>query len=231
MNLRNEGIPKEKIHFVGNVMIDTLRRHRRKADESKILERLNLVDQSKKVQPYAVLTLHRPESVDDPDGFRDMLAALSSITSEISIIFPVHPRTHSRINSFGFRDMFRWNAFSGQRVDDMQKGFFAIEPLAYLDFLRLMSCARVVLTDSGGIQEETTVLGVPCVTLRDSTERPVTITHGTNVLAGKKKADIISKTLLQLGRKGHEIESGYPPLWDGHASERIVNALMGDWEK
>jgi UDP-N-acetylglucosamine 2-epimerase (non-hydrolysing) len=232
-NLKREGIQEEKIHFVGNVMIDTLRKHQQKASESTILERLKLADGNKQSQPYGVLTLHRSESVDDADVFREMLAALSGITDEMPIVFPVHPRTRNRIDLFGFRDLLRWDALNLQRVDEMRGGIFVVDPLGYLDFLRLMSCARVVLTDSGGIQEETTMLGIPCVTLRDSTERPITITHGTNVLAGTKKAGILSKTLQQLGRNGknalgRDLESAfaYPPFWDGKASERIVNVLV-----
>jgi UDP-N-acetylglucosamine 2-epimerase (non-hydrolysing) len=224
VNLRREGIPDEKVHFVGNVMIDTLLKHLKTAERSAILERLGLDGTGDAVRPYGVLTLHRAETVDDRQRFREMLEALAQIAKELPIIFPVHPRTRKRIEEFAFGEFF----------EGATEGIRAVEPLAYLDFLRLMSRARVVLTDSGGIQEETTVLGVPCVTLRDSTERPVTTLEGTNVLAGTKRDDILSKTHSQLGRSSNGLAgqpqtplSCTPPLWDGKAAERIVDVLFG----
>jgi UDP-N-acetylglucosamine 2-epimerase (non-hydrolysing) len=225
-NLLREGVPKEKIHFVGNVMIDTLIAHRRKAAESKILEELGLRDgNAGERAPYGVLTLHRAESVDDRETLGEILAALVRLSREMPLVFPVHPRTRARIEAFGFQDLFQWNGSPGHGKGQA-KGIMAIEPLGYLDFLRLMGDARVVLTDSGGIQEETTILQVPCVTMRDSTERPVTVSAGTNVIAGTSKEQIITHALAQLSR-GRAGYAGSPPHWDGKAASRIVEVLLG----
>jgi UDP-N-acetylglucosamine 2-epimerase (non-hydrolysing) len=224
-NLRREGIDDSKVHFVGNVMIDSLLRHRRKAEESVILKDLALESGSHAVSSYGVLTLHRAATVDDPDRLREILEAVIEVSRSMPIVFPVHPRTKSRIAAFGFQNDFRWLQISTGPSAENAAGIIAVEPLGYLDFLRLMSCARVVLTDSGGIQEETTILGVPCVTLRDSTERPVTVEQGTNVLAGIRKADIVSHVQGQLERP-RTARRPAPPLWDGRAAERIVDELI-----
>ena len=213
-NLLREGIAEEKIFFVGNVMIDTLLQHLEKARQSDILERLGLEEKR-----YALLTLHRPSNVDRKETFLSILEVLKEISSEIPIIFPIHPRTQQRVRSFGLEHFF--SGFLGKDKDSQIK---TIEPLGYLDFLKLMSFARLVLTDSGGIQEETTVLGVPCITLRENTERPITLTEGSNVLVGTDKEKIMAaaRTILN----GTFTRRKIPPFWDGRAAERIVPILV-----
>jgi UDP-N-acetylglucosamine 2-epimerase (non-hydrolysing) len=207
-NLRNEGIPKENVFYVGNVMIDTLLRFRELAAKSDIHRRLSLDGAD-----YAVLTLHRPSSVDDPGAFRRILTALEAIQLSMPIIFPVHPRTRQRIDSFNLGPCFA--AAPGIRL---------VEPIGYLDFMRLMADARLVLSDSGGIQEETCVLGVPCITLRENTERPITVEVGTNTLVGTCPERILSAFKLVLGNS--QVMRRVPDLWDGHAAERIVRTLL-----
>jgi UDP-N-acetylglucosamine 2-epimerase (non-hydrolysing) len=224
-NLKHEGIPDSKVHFVGNVMIDSLLRHRRKAEESSILKDLGLAGGNRGATPYGVLTLHRAATVDDPDRLREILEAVVEVSKGLPVVFPVHPRTKSRITAFGFQDDFRWVEISSGLPKEDARGIIAVDPLGYLDFLRLMSCARLVLTDSGGIQEETTILGVPCVTLRGSTERPVTVEQGTNVLAGVSKRSILAHTQAQLDRP-RAASPSIPPLWDGKAADRIVDHLI-----
>ena len=234
-NLRREGIPGERIHFVGNVMIDTLLKHRAKAKETDILHKLGLLKHGP-AMPYATLTLHRPSNVDERGVFEQILQALAEISKRLPILFPVHPRTLRNIDKFGYAGYFR----DGSRGSGSQStlsvepgGIYTLEPLGYLEFLHLMSDSSLILTDSGGIQEESTILGVPCVTIRENTERPVTVSHGTNVIAGTNKESIIEHAFSQLARseasrdvptkggKGDRV----PPLWDGRASERIVEIL------
>jgi len=229
-NLLKEGVAAEKIHFVGNVMIDTLYRHREKARDSDILLRLGMGRDKpdpghRPAREYGVLTLHRPSNVDDRETFLGILEALAVISERFPIIFPVHPRSLERIKQFGFGDFFQEHAAKGTGVPCPEQGILCIEPLGYLDFLHLMDNARLALTDSGGIQEETTVLGVPCVTLRNNTERPVTVTHGTNVVVGTRKAHIIKAATAQIEK---EHASRNPPLWDGKAAVRIVEILSRD---
>ena len=204
-NLAREGVAPEKVHFVGNVMIDTLVKHRASAERSGILERLRLVSGG-----YAVLTLHRPANVDDAATFAGLLEPIAELSREVPVVFPVHPRTRAALAAVSSA----WPVGADVRP---------IEPLGYLDFLKLTSDARLVLTDSGGIQEETTILGVPCVTLRDNTERPVTITHGTNVLAGTDGPGI--RDAIARARAGRAAPASPPPLWDGRAAERIADVL------
>jgi len=196
------------VHFVGNVMIDTLRRFRARAARSDIRRRLDLDGGD-----YAVLTLHRPSSVDDSAAFERILAALEQLQRRIPIVFPTHPRTRQRIAALGLGP--RFTAAPNLRM---------VDPLGYIDFLALMSSARLMLSDSGGIQEETCILGVPCVVLRENTERPVTLRSGYHALAGTDTQQIVShaeKYLTAPPPTPCEIE-----LWDGHAAERIVALIL-----
>lgn len=206
-NLRREGVPDEKIFFVGNVMIDTLMRHRAHAEALHSPSKFGLEPQG-----YALLTLHRPSNVDVPEVFAGILDALATIQRDIPILFPAHPRTVKRIEEFGFQE--RLTA---------SPDLYIVEPLGYLEFLDLMMHARLVLTDSGGIQEETTILGVPCLTLRDNTERPVTVTEGTNLVIGTDPTRIVEETQRILA--GDAPSGRVPELWDGRAAKRIVNIL------
>ena len=207
-NLLKEGHAPEKVHLVGNVMIDTLLKNREKAEQSTILDDLGLTRGE-----YAVLTLHRPSNVDDPRVFGGILDALETIQRDIPILFPIHPRTRNNLPKLGLQ----------QRVDGLE-GLRLIEPAGYLDFLKLMASAKLVLTDSGGIQEETTILKVPCLTLRENTERPVTADIGSNQIVGTDPAKIIEayRTVVE----GRWRQPAIPPLWDGKAAERIVELLV-----
>jgi UDP-N-acetylglucosamine 2-epimerase (non-hydrolysing) len=209
-NLLREGIPPEKVFFVGNVMIDTLNKHRARAEQLGTPERFGL-----EVGHYALLTLHRPSNVDIPEVFSGILEALTVIQRDVPIFFPAHPRTVSRITEFGFEELLA--TALNLRI---------VEPLGYLEFLDLTMHAQLILTDSGGVQEETTILGVPCLTLRENTERPITITQGTNVLVGTDPARIIAAAQKVLA--GRSQAGRVPELWDGHAAERIVAIL---WEQ
>ncbi|MDQ7066357.1 MAG: UDP-N-acetylglucosamine 2-epimerase (non-hydrolyzing) [candidate division KSB1 bacterium] len=206
-NLMNEGIAENKIHFVGNVMIDTLLRHRENAASSAVLDELGL-----EPRQFILVTLHRPANVDDPRILEKLLQVLGMLSRDMPVVFPVHPRTRKQVQQFGFEELVR--QYPGLRL---------IEPLGYLDFLKCMDNAKFVLTDSGGIQEETTVLGVPCITARDNTERPVTVTQGTNVVVGRNPERILqeARKILQGNWKRGQI----PELWDGKAAERIVDIL------
>ncbi len=207
-NLRREGIADEKIFFVGNTMIDTLMKYRKTAQVLQAHRQFGL-----KSNNFALLTLHRPSNVDDHDVFRSILAALQKIQQEIPILFPIHPRTEKNIERFGFSADF----------NDMSNMHY-IQPQNYLNFLSLMIHSRFVMTDSGGLQEESTVLGIPCLTLRKNTERPITITMGSNKLVGNDTEKIIAGAEQILD--GQWQRSQIPPLWDGQAAERITNILV-----
>jgi UDP-N-acetylglucosamine 2-epimerase (non-hydrolysing) len=202
-NLLREGIAPERIHLVGNVMIDTLVRLSPYAADHIPVDL---------PERYGLVTLHRPANVDDLPWLEGMLAALAEVSRELTVVFPVHPRTRQRMAQLGS------SALAGGRVRFM-------EPLPYLEFLAAQQRATVVVTDSGGIQEETTFLGVPCLTVRDNTERPVTITHGTNTLVGRD----FGKLRRELARilEGRHSNGKVPPLWDGHAAERIAALIVG----
>jgi len=206
-NLRNEGIPQEKVFLVGNVMIDTLLKNKAKADESRILDELGLSPGG-----YAALTLHRPSNVDDPAVLGRLLDALEVIQRDLPIVFPIHPRTRKNLAALGM----------SERIDAMEN-MRLIDPAGYLDFLKLTSSAKIVLTDSGGIQEETTILKVPCLTLRENTERPVTVEVGSNRIVGTDP-----KRILAAYRQTMEgaAASRTPPLWDGKAAGRIAKLLV-----
>jgi UDP-N-acetylglucosamine 2-epimerase (non-hydrolysing) len=207
-NLVKEGVDPAKVHIVGNVMIDTLLANRDKAEKSDILKRLAL-EQKK----YGVITLHRPSNVDDESRFSQIVAAFEQITKEIKLVFPIHPRTKNNIKGMSL----------GKRIDAM-KNLLLTEPLGYLDFLCLTSNAAIVMTDSGGIQEETTILGVPCMTLRENTERPVTITEGTNRLVRLNTDDIL-KHYNNIKSSGFSTSGRIPKLWDGKAAKRIADVI------
>ena len=227
-NLLREGIPEERIFFVGNVMIDTLMRYRSKAQESTILQDLQLTDAGS-VKPYALLTLHRPANVDDKRVFTRMLDAFLDISRRMPVIFPAHPRTLKRIQEDGLGDYFVDPLVQGREPWDSRVRIRAVPPLGYLDFLNLMSEAKVVLTDSGGIQEETTILGVPCMTLRENTERPATIAQGTNVLVGSNP-EIIIREFNQVCANGRGAQRS-PRYWDGKAAKRIIQILVNDFSQ
>jgi UDP-N-acetylglucosamine 2-epimerase (non-hydrolysing) len=198
-NLLREGVPQERIHFVGNVMIDTLVR---------LLPKASATLPPQLPARYALVTLHRPSNVDDLSGLKSLLDALTGISASLPIIFPVHPRTRQKITELGFR-----------HSENLQLW----EPQSYLQFLALQQKATVVITDSGGIQEETTFLGVPCLTLRDSTERPVTVTVGTNVIIGRDM-DLLCRAVKAV-LHGERKKGSIPVLWDGRAAERIARIL------
>ncbi len=222
-NLIREGIPKSKIFFVGNVMIDTLLNHINMAKESFILERLGLRTNNN-VRKYAVVTLHRPSNVDDPIILKVILNALNSLAKKLPVVFPAHPRTTKHIMDFKLKDMLSYEkSFSTKAFNRSYKNILILPPLGYLDFLSLMSNAKIVLTDSGGIQEETTLLGIPCLTLRNNTERPITVKEGTNILVGNDP-DKIRNTSIKILKDGIPPKK-IPKYWDGRAAERIIKFL------
>jgi UDP-N-acetylglucosamine 2-epimerase (non-hydrolysing) len=210
-NLTREGVEPSKVHFVGNVMIDTLLAHRERARATGVIERLGL-----EAGDYGLMTLHRPSNVDDTAAFERLMQGVHIVAGEVPILFPVHPRTRPAVA----RSTTASALIAGDRLR-------LVDPLGYLDFIGLMERARVVLTDSGGVQEETTILGVPCLTLRENTERPVTITHGTNQLVGTDP-DAIAKAWARTASLS--TRNGGPPLWDGQAAERIADILASVWK-
>jgi UDP-N-acetylglucosamine 2-epimerase (non-hydrolysing) len=205
-------VPAEKIHFVGNVMIDTLERSRSKAEASTILADLGLT-----ANGYAVVTMHRPANVDDPQVMGRLAGVFEEVQRDMPIVFPIHPRTRKCLATAGLDQRFA-----------AMKGLRLIEPVGYLDFLKLTASAAVVLTDSGGIQEETTILGVPCLTLRENTERPVTVTQGTNQLVGLDPTKILAA--YHGIQRGTTQTSHRPEHWDGQAAKRIAR-IIADWHR
>lgn len=219
-NLINEGIAKERIFFVGNTMIDTLLRHIEIEKKSMILEELGL-----RKKKYAAVTLHRPSNVDEREILEGILDALNKIAEKLPVIFPVHPRTTKMIKRFKLEEMVDYQErISSYNFNKNNKKALILPPLSYLDFLALMSKAALVLTDSGGIQEETTILGIPCLTIRRNTERPITIKEGTNTLVGNDPDKILS-TALRVLKKG-VTRKKRPKYWDGKAAQRIVKILL-----
>ena len=227
-HLKNEGVPDEKVFFSGNVMIDSLVRYQEKAKNSTILTDLGLrpSDSGQSSSEfglihsnYIVMTMHRPANVDTEKGLLSILELMELSAQKTKIVFPIHPRTRAHMDKFGLT----------KRMEAVPN-LILTEPLGYLEFIQLMSHAKAILTDSGGIQEETTYLGIPCLTFRDSTERPVTVTLGTNQLLAdldpQKTYQALEKILAGEVKKG-----SIPPLWDGHAAERIANTLHGIFEK
>ena len=202
-NLLAEGVPKEKIHLVGNIMIDSLLRHLPMATLERVRDRIPVEDKS-----YAVLTLHRPSNVDNVEVFGQILSAIATIAELMPVVFPVHPRTRQRMREFG--------------IDSGRGNVILTEPLGYVDFLSLTSHARLVLTDSGGLQEESTALGIRCLTLRENTERPITVSQGTNEVVGTDPDAILAGFRRAMSPKGIPAR---PDLWDGHTAERIARVL------
>ncbi len=207
-NLVREGRSRESIHFVGNVMIDALRQFLPLAQDSHIGDELGLTKNGT-IRPFAVLTLHRPSNVDSSEGLGTLLTTIDAVAERLPVIFPVHPRTQKKLEELGNRN---------------HRGIKMIPPAGYLDFLFLLSRAKLVLTDSGGIQEETTALGVPCLTLRENTERPITVTEGTNEIVGLDPNRILNAVDTVVA--GRWKAGRIPHLWDGHAAERIVSVLL-----
>uniref|UniRef100_A0A7C4RPQ7 UDP-N-acetylglucosamine 2-epimerase (Non-hydrolyzing) n=1 Tax=Desulfatirhabdium butyrativorans TaxID=340467 RepID=A0A7C4RPQ7_9BACT len=209
-NLLREGKERDRIHFVGHVMIDNLLYQLDKLDE-EVCSRFPSNRLKQQLGTYLFLTLHRPSNVDDPAAFARIAAALNTLAAAYPIVFPIHPRTRSRMEAFGIR---------------FDERIVLLEPLGFMESLHLWKDAAAVLTDSGGLQEETTALGVPCITLRNNTERPITIEMGTNVLAGNTTEGILKAFERQMAGRGsahHQVRR--PPLWDGRAAERIVEVL------
>ncbi|MFH1850637.1 MAG: UDP-N-acetylglucosamine 2-epimerase (non-hydrolyzing) [archaeon] len=205
-NLIKEGIDPEKIHFVGNVMIDTLMIGLEK--KSMILKKLKI-----RPRDYAVLTLHRPETVDDREKLSDVVDALGVLKDRIRIFYAMHPRTKKMLAKFGL-------------LSRIESTVVLLEPMPYVDFIHIVKNAKLVLTDSGGLQEETTILGVPCLTLRNETERPITITEGTNRIVGTSKEKIVAESMRLLSEDTRE--HSRPELWDGMAAGRIVEIIYND---
>jgi UDP-N-acetylglucosamine 2-epimerase (non-hydrolysing) len=213
-NLIREGVAAGRVHVVGNVMIDALEMFRPRWERSGVVDRLGLRG------PYAVLTLHRPANVDEPMKLVPLLAALAEIGRRLPVIFPVHPRVRGRLREASAGDG-PMHVLAGRGAGP---GVVPVDPLGYLDFIALLNGARLVLTDSGGIQEETTFLGIPCLTLRDNTERPVTVSHGTNRVIGSDPASILREAHRSLDAVPRP--RTIPPLWDGCAAVRIVEILV-----
>lgn len=216
-NLLREGIKKDKIHFVGNIMIDSLLKNIKKTKRSQILKKLGL-EQGE----YALVTLHRPANVDKRQELAEILEALGTIQKRIKVVYPAHPRTKKNIDDFNLVNRF---SFLRASIENEKNGNFLIcDPLGYLDFVMLMMNAKFILTDSGGIQEEATVLNIPCLTMRNNTERPITIELGTNKIIGTDKKRIIDESLKIIS--GKRKLGKIPPLWDGKTARRIVDILL-----
>ena len=227
-HLKREGVPDEKVFFTGNVMIDSLVRYQEKAKSSRILEELGLqpsdTENRREVSrlyetDYIVMTMHRPANVDTETGLKAILELIELSTAKTKVVFPIHPRTRSNMAKFGLEDTLTQN-----------KNLILTEPLGYLEFIQLMTHSKAILTDSGGIQEETTYLGIPCLTFRDSTERPITVTLGTNQLLAELNPKITFAALEEI-LAGHHKKGQIPPLWDGHAAERIAENLFNLFSK
>ena len=206
-NLRAEGVAEARIALVGNVMVDTLLHLRERARATRSPDKFGVAGQR-----FAFVTLHRPSNVDSRETLAELLAALEQLAKEMTVIFPIHPRTRSRITEFG--------------LADMAAGVRLVDPLGYLETVSLVECATLVLTDSGGLQEETTLLGIPCITARPNTERPVTITQGTNRLVASTKAAVMEAIQEVLSHPGNgKSTPRRPEFWDGQAGIRVVEAI------
>jgi UDP-N-acetylglucosamine 2-epimerase (non-hydrolysing) len=213
-NLKKEGVSDEKVFFVGNVMIDSLAYYHQKSKTLNTMQELGV-----KAKEFMLVTMHRPANVDTPEGLGSILEIIEKASKHLSVIFPIHPRTRNNMEKFGLSDKLK-----------SIKNLILTEPQGYLEFLNLMDNAKLIITDSGGIQEETTFLQVPCLTFRDSTERPVTVTLGTNQLLADLNADTVYEKLLEI-LAGKTKKGVIPPLWDGHTAERIADILFEKFEK
>jgi UDP-N-acetylglucosamine 2-epimerase (non-hydrolysing) len=213
-NLKKEGVSDEKVFFVGNVMIDSLAYYHQKSKTLSTMQELDV-----KAKEFMLVTMHRPANVDTPEGLGSILEIIEKASEHLSVIFPIHPRTRNNMEKFGLSDKLK-----------SIKNLVLTEPQGYLEFLNLMDNAKLIITDSGGIQEETTFLQVPCLTFRDSTERPVTVTLGTNQLLADLNADTVYEKLLEI-LAGKTKKGVVPPLWDGHTAERIADILVEKFEK
>ena len=221
-NLAREGIPASKVFFVGNLMIDSLVSALARSHTSTLRAQLGVT-----AQPYILLTLHRPSNVDDNDRLRDTLDAVQQIAQQIPVVFPAHPRTARNIEGRRMRGVSVW-----QGGPLPAQGLWMMPPASYLEFLDLMQHAAMVITDSGGVQEETTFLGVPCLTYREHTERPVTVTLGTNRVVGCEPRELVRSALSVLASLGETRQAvARPPLWDGQTAPRIVNVLKETWRQ
>jgi UDP-N-acetylglucosamine 2-epimerase (non-hydrolysing) len=216
-NLKKEGIPGKKIFFVGNIMIDSLLGLKKLAQKSRLMEKYGL-----KKKGFALLTMHRPENVDNKTTLRSALRTLAKISKEKPIIFPLHPRTAARIKAFGLD---RYVKPLSKRGPGKEGGIFIIPPIGYLDFINLMINCRFVLTDSGGIQEEATILKIPCITLRDNTERPITVEYGVNFIVGMHEKKILRSVNAIMKKSDWKFR--VPKYWDGKTARRIIDALKG----
>jgi len=229
-NLIREGIPKEKIYFVGNVMVDSLLYNKEKAKKSDILAKLGLIENSpltshpSPLTSYALLTLHRPGNVDFKDSLAEIVSALVEISKCIPIIFPAHVRTIKNLKKFNLLSFFK--QVKKKKKEKIDRGIYLLHPLGYLDFLDLEMHTKFVITDSGGIQEETTALNIPCLTLRNTTERPITLTQGTNTLVWNEKDKIIEGAMKILEDSGKSKKKDRPTFWDGKAAKRIVEIIV-----
>ncbi len=206
INLEKEGVSKEKIFFTGNVMIDSLVYFLPEAGRSGILDEFKLT-----IDKYCLVTLHRPSNVDSPEFLVKLIDVLNAITEKVKVVFPVHPRTMKNIEVAGLKE-------------NLSRNFLLTEPAGYIDFLALIKNAGLIITDSGGIQEESTYLGVQCITVRENTERPVTVKLGTNQLIGTDLQKVKETALTIID--GKKKKGTIPPLWDGHAAERIVDIIL-----
>ncbi len=217
-NLLAEGVSSERLHFVGNVMVDSLRFMLARNGGDDVCREYGVIDPGGHIRPFGMVTLHRPSNVDHPENLRRIVSALAVIGQSIPVLFPIHPRTRARMESL---ELFP----SGGDYDDRDggDGIRWLPPVGYEKFLALMSRSTFVITDSGGIQEETTALGIPCLTLRENTERPVTVTQGTNILIGGDMDRLLEEVKKILA--GEKKTGQVPPLWDGCSAERIVGTL------